>query len=151
MHRQPKAKPTDLTINLKTERSFLQDDIESPDAESSPMNLEGIDLSSFGGDFGSSLGDLPPLPLSPPPPGSPGLQKDPSKTFFGDLKTRTGSKQAQRTEPPRKRSAREDDDFRPGSSSVSKIYHLRKNPGSTPELSLLGSAENVGKHTNEGE
>lgn len=28
---------------------------------------------------------------------------------------------------------------------MSKVYHLRNNPGSTPELSLVGSAESVGK------
>ncbi len=44
----------------------------------------------------------------------------------------------------------ENDAHRPG-SSMAKIYQLKKNPGSTPELSLVGSAENVGKMPVDGE
>ncbi len=44
----------------------------------------------------------------------------------------------------------ENDAHRPG-SSMAKIYQLKKNPGSTPELSLVGSAENVGKMPVNGE
>ncbi|KAK3109234.1 hypothetical protein LTR53_017733, partial [Teratosphaeriaceae sp. CCFEE 6253] len=45
----------------------------------------------------------------------------------------------------------ESDANRPGSSSMAKIYQLKKNPGSTPELSLLGSAEKVDSMPAEGE
>lgn len=38
----------------------------------------------------------------------------------------------------------------PESSSMSKIYHLRKAPGSTPELSLVSSADGAAKGQNEG-
>jgi hypothetical protein len=48
------------------------------------------------------------------------------------------------------RQAKDDDELRPNSSSMQKIYHLRKNPGSTPELSLVGSKENVRKGSSEG-
>ena len=147
MPRQAKPKPADLTINLNTDREILKDDA-SPDPNTSPMNLQGIDLSSFGGDFGPSLMDLPPLPLSPPPPSSPRFQ-DPLKTIPSTSKTR--AEQEQRADPPRRRGTKDDDEYPPGSGSMSKIYHLRKNPGSTPELSLVGSAENVGKLPSEGE
>jgi hypothetical protein len=36
------------------------------------------------------------------------------------------------------------------SGSMSKIYHLRQAPGSTPELSLVSSAESVAKGHDEG-
>ena len=38
----------------------------------------------------------------------------------------------------------------PESGSMSKIYHLRQAPGSTPELSLVSSAESVAKGHDEG-
>lgn len=44
----------------------------------------------------------------------------------------------------------EQDGRLPESGSMSKIYHLRKAPGSTPELSLVSSAESVAKAQNEG-
>lgn len=57
----------------------------------------------------------------------------------------------QRADPPKARQAKEDDEYRPGSSSVSQIYRLRKAAGSTPELSLVGSAENIQRQAMEGE
>lgn len=108
------------------------------------MGLEGIDLSSFGGD----IGPYPPLPQSPPlpPPPSPGLRKDPSKNSVNNSKTREHPKERGQIQQ-----VKDDSEYRPGSSSMSKIYHLRKDAGSTPELSLVGSAENVGKQSGEGE
>jgi len=38
----------------------------------------------------------------------------------------------------------------PESGSMSKVYHLRQAPGSTPELSLVSSAESVAKGNDEG-
>lgn len=151
MPRQSKSKPAGLTINAKPDLQRTKDG-DSPDPKSSPMNLEGIDLSSFGGDIGPEFANLPPLPQSPSlvPPQSPGHNRDPSKTFLNNFKTRTMPEQEQR-ERTQIRQVKDDNDYRPGSSSVSKIYHLRKDPGSTPELSLVGSAENVGKHNSEGE
>lgn len=151
MPRQSKPKPAGLTINPKTELERRRDG-DSPDPKSSPINLEGIDLSSFGGDIGPEFANLPPLPQSPPlmPPPSPGHRRDPSKTAVNNFKTRISPEQEQR-ERGQVRQVKDDSDYRPASSSMSKIYHLRKNPGSTPELSLVGSAENVSKHTVEGE
>ena len=116
------------------------------------MNLEGIDLSSFGGDIGPDFATLPPLPQSPPlMPPSPGHKRDPSRNFLTNFKTRTSPEQEQREQKSQIRQVKDDSEYRPSSSSVSKIYHLRKDPGSTPELSLVGSAENVGKRSSEGE
>ena len=147
MPRQSKSKPAGLTINAKPELAKPKDG-DSPDPKSSPINLQGIDLSSFGGDIGPEFANLPPLPQSPlMPPPSPGHKRDPSKTFVTNFKTRD---QEQR-DRGQIRQVKDDNEYRPGSSSMSKIYHLRKDPGSTPELSLVGSAENVSKQASEGE
>jgi hypothetical protein len=147
MPRQSKSKPAGLTINSKPELARTKDG-DSPDPKSSPINLQGIDLSSFGGDIGPEFANLPPLPQSPlMPPPSPGHKRDPSKTFVTNFKTRD---QDQR-DRGQIRQVKDDSEYRPGSSSMSKIYHLRKDPGSTPELSLVGSAENVSKQASEGE
>ena len=116
------------------------------------MNLQGIDLSSFGGDVGPDYATLPPLPQSPPlmPPPSPRTRSDPSRSVVTNFKTRIPPESEQK-ERGQVRQVKDDDEYRPGSSSMSKIYHLRKNPGSTPELSLVGSAENVSKQSVEGE
>lgn len=148
MPRQSKPKPAGLKINSKPDLAKTKDG-DSPDPKSSPMNLEGIDLSSFGGDIGPDFATLPPLPQSPPimPPPSPGMKKEPSKSVPSNFKTR----EQEPRERGQLRQVKDDSEYRPGSSSMSKIYHLRKDPGSTPELSLVGSAENVGKNSGEGE
>lgn len=146
MPRSGKPKPAELSINLKSDQKKDKDE-DSPDPKSSPIFLEGIDLSSFGGDIGPNLATLPPLPQSPPLPSSPRHNRDPSKAVMDNFKTRETEQRAR----SRSRQTKDDEEYRPGSSSVSKIYHLRKNPGSTPELSLVGSAENVRKEADEGE
>ena len=151
MPRSSKPRPSELTINLKSDLQKSKDE-DSPDPKSSPMGFEGIDLSSLGGDIGSGqlgLTSLPPLP--PSAPSSPKHSRDPSKNFLSNFKNRTATEQEQREQDKQSRRAKDDDEYRPGSSSMSKIYHLRKNPGSTPELSLVGSAENVRKQSGEGE
>lgn len=150
MSRPAKNRPTNLTIDAKPELLVAKDGA-SPPPQSSPMNLEGIDLSSFGGDFSAPLMTLPPLSSPRSPPTSPKISRDASKTFFTNFKSRLTSEQDQRAEAPQRRQTKEDDEYRPASSSVSKIYHLRKNPGSTPELSLVGSAESDRKQSDDGE
>ena len=93
MPRQSKPKPAGLRIDFTTDFEKGKGE-RSPDPQSSPINLEGIDLSSFGGDIGPDFATLPPLPQSPPavmqPPPSPGLghQRDPSKTFVTNFRTK---------------------------------------------------------------
>lgn len=126
---------------------------------SSPIALEGIDLSSIEGSF--ALSNLPPLPSSPPP-NSLGHDRDPSKGALdgvlrdssrerpqhSDQKDRTAR---QKDNDPDDPAAAADESLPPGSSgSMSKVYHLRKGPGSTQELSLVGSAESVSKPSVEG-
>lgn len=150
MPRQAKSKPTDLTINANVAPVNTRGNA-TPDPRSSPMNLQGIDLSSFGGDIGMDIESLPPLPQSPPIPPSPGLQKREQSITNGANGVKTRTKPEPETRDQRSlRQVKDDEDFRPSSSSMSKIYHLRKNPGSTPELSLVGSKENVRKQSNEG-
>lgn len=150
MPRQSKSKPTGLTINAKIDPEKGKGQ-GSPDPKSSPMDLQGIDLSSFGGDIGPEFATLPPLPQSPPlMPPSPGHKRDPSRTFLTNFKSRTSPEQDQREQKSQIRQVKDDSEYRPSSSSMSKIYHLRKDAGSTPELSLVGSAENVAKQSSEG-
>ncbi len=150
MPRQAKPKPADLTINANVAPASTRGNA-TPDPKSSPMNLQGIDLSSFGGDIGMDIESLPPLPQSPPIPPSPGLHKrEHSASGTNGVKSRTKS-EAETRDQRSLRQVKDDEDFRPSSSSMSKIYHLRKNPGSTPELSLVGSKENARKQSNEGE
>lgn len=149
MSKPAKTRPANLTLNSKSER-LLPKSEETPPPQGSPMlDLEGIDLSSFGGDFTTPLISLPSLPQSPPT--SPRVNRDNSKTFLTNFKSRLTSEQDQRAEAPQRRQTKDDDEYRPGSSSMSKIYHLRKNPGSTPELSLVGSAESERKQSDDGE
>ncbi|KAK0282932.1 hypothetical protein LTR91_023390 [Friedmanniomyces endolithicus] len=137
MQRHPK--PTNLTINSKSAAEAAQ---ATSGPASSPMHLEGVDLSSFGGEFGgNTLTSTPPMPSSPPT--SPGHRRGQSKTILGTFKSRSQEHAQQKTQQLR-HVKDENDAHRPG-SSMAKIYQLKKNPGSTPELSLVGSAENVGK------
>ncbi|KAK3700143.1 hypothetical protein LTR37_016146 [Vermiconidia calcicola] len=145
MPRQSKPKPAELSITPAAGPQKSKT-VESPDPRSSPLDLAGIDLSSFGGDIGPEFATLPPLPQSPPIPQSPGHQRDQSKTSAYHAKGRSASEQEPRGQI---RQVKDDEEYRPGSSSMSKIYHLRKAPGSTPELSLLGSAENIRKQSGE--
>lgn len=144
MSRFTKTKPANLTIDATKSK----EDVPTPQA-SPLMDLQGIDLSSFGGDFSANLISLPALQQSIPT--SPTIAQDASsKSFKPALNNRTTSELEQRAElPPPRKLAKDDDEFRPNSSSMSKIYHLRKNPGSTPELSLVGSAESVRKKSDD--
>ena len=140
--------PKELTINLKSDR---QGDNVPSRPTSSPIAIEGVDLSSIEGGVG--LNSLPPLPASPPS-SPPGHRRDPSKNILGTWrpsKSRDRAPMDQQEQRSQVRQIKDDDDaYRQNSNSMSKIYHLRKNPGSTPELSLVGSAENVAKTSAEG-
>lgn len=148
------SNPKDLTINLTA-----VDDRRVPRDRpiSSPIALEGVDLSSIDGGVG--LTSLPPLPASPPASSPTSRKPSASKSILDTLKTRSRevSRERSRDQAPqsladRDRQARrmqEQEGRLPESSSMSKIYHLRKAPGSTPELSLVGSAESVAKSQNE--
>ncbi|KAK5715605.1 hypothetical protein LTR15_010251 [Elasticomyces elasticus] len=137
MHRH--QKPTNLTINSQSAIETAQ---SSSGPNSSPIHLEGVDLSSFGGELGgSALTSLPPLPSSPPT--SPGHRRGQSKGILSTFKSR--SHEQSQSKGQIRHVKEENDAQKSGSSSMAKVYQLKKGPGSTPELSLLGSAENVGK------
>jgi len=140
---QRHQKPTNLTINSKSAIEAAQ---TSTGPNSSPIHLEGVDLSSFGGEFGGgALTSLPPLPSSPPT--SPGHRRAASKNILNSFKSRSN----EQSKGGLRQVKDESDANRPGSSSMAKIYQLKKSPGSTPELSLLGSAEKVDRPTEDGE
>lgn len=152
MPRSPR--PDNLTINLKSATEAQQ---SSTGPHSSPIN---VDLLSFGGEFGDfgassavtpqpQITSLPPLPASPP--ASPRFNREPSKNLLSNFKNKTQPQREQLRSGGIRQVKDEEEAYRPGSSSMSKIYHLRKNPGSTPELSLVGSAESVGKAAGDGE
>ncbi|KAF2166655.1 hypothetical protein M409DRAFT_23286 [Zasmidium cellare ATCC 36951] len=142
------SKPSELALqNGNGPQNGVQ-----PGPNSSPMNLQGVDLGSFGGGFEHDVAaGLTPLPAQPQSsPGSPrsaAHNRDPSKNFLSNFKSRISPEQEQKQKKDSRQGSHEDDECRPGTSSMSKIYHLRKNPGSTPELSLVGSQDNVHKDT----
>lgn len=153
MPRHPK--PQELKLQERGGENGMQ-----PGPNSSPMNLQGVDLGSFGGGFEHDVAaGLTPLPndgkdrsaFPQSPPGSPRTthNRDTSKNLLSTFKSKLSSEpnviKDTRAVKPEK-----DDYTRPGTSSMSKVYHLRNNPGSTPELSLVGSQENVSKSSSEG-
>jgi len=138
--------PTHLQINLT---SVHGNNNERTRPISSPIALEGIDLSSIEGGIGGLISGSS-------PPRSPRHHRDQSNNSItgvmaGKSRENSTDRLKERQDPRSKApQSREGEDYRPGSSSMSKIYHLRKAPGSTPELSLVGSAESVAKESSNG-
>lgn len=156
---QESKTPTTMPRNAKPDALQLSlDNVTTKTSasrpNSSPIALEGIDLSSIEGSFTFSLSSLPPLPSSPAPLSSPPEYRDPVKNQLDT--TLLNNKSSERLPLTSEQvdtlwPGWEDEDvLRPSSSSMSKIYHLRKAPGSTPELSLVGSADSVSKSTLDG-
>ena len=155
-------KPAELS--LQAQNGPDTSSVPATGANSSPsMNLQGVDLGSFGGGFehdvASSLTPLPqqsvPSSVAQSPPSSPRLaggqsSRDSNKKFLSNFKNRISPDSEQRQKKESRQGGHEESDYRPGTSSMSKVYHLRNNPGSTPELSLVGSNENLGKHQSQG-
>ncbi|KAK3677786.1 hypothetical protein LTR78_002636 [Recurvomyces mirabilis] len=143
-----KARPTDLTINLKSAAEAAQ---SSAGPNSSPINLEGVDLSSFGGDIGlgssASPPSLPPLPQSPP--SSPRHNREPSKNILRHLGSKSSKVEQETSRAPARQVKAENDVYRSTTSGVAAVYQLKKNVGSSPELSLVGSMENIGVNPSE--
>jgi hypothetical protein len=145
------AKPNELTLLSNTENGI------TPGPNSSPINLQGVDLSSFGGDFtqapGSTERRSPPLQHPQSPPLSPRLfDRNGGRSFFGNFNKskRTQTDLAAKEQESAGRTATREEEAEPSTSSISQVYHLRKAPGSTPELSLVPGAENVGKTSLDG-
>lgn len=137
------GKPAELTINLK---SATDTSHTTSRPKSSPIE---VDLSSFGGDLGTPQQEHSGAKAhsSSSPSSSPRHNRDPSRNFLSNFKSKKAPEQELEHYRTQARRAKEgEDDYRPGSSSMSKVYHLRNNPGSTPELSLVGSADNVSKN-----
>jgi len=148
--------PKELTIHLTAD-----DDRHAPRDRpiSSPIALEGIDLSSIDGGIGHS--PLPALPASPPASSPSSRKTSASKSILATLnntRSRENSRersaeralQEQQEAKDQARRVQEQEGRVPETGSMSKVYHLRKAPGSTPELSLVSSAESVAKGQNEG-
>ena len=150
------ANPKELTINLTA-----VDDRHDPRDRpiSSPIALEGIDLSSIDGGIGQS--SLPALPASPPASSPSSRKTSASKSILGSFNNTRSREissdqsegtalQEQQEAKKQARRMQEQEGRVPETGSMSKVYHLRKAPGSTPELSLVSSAESVAKGQNEG-
>ncbi|WPB08078.1 uncharacterized protein RHO25_012742 [Cercospora beticola] len=150
MPRHPKPQ------ELKLSEKGVRENGVQPGPNSSPMNLQGVDLGSFGGGFEHDVAaGLTPLPKEQgkypqSPPGSPRAHnRDSSKNLLSSFRNKLSNEQEERKNSRQGRNEKEE--YRPGTSSVSKIYHLRNNPGSTPELSLVGSQEAISKQSSESE
>ena len=148
--------PKELTINLTA-----VDDRHAPHDRpiSSPIALAGIDLSSIDGGIGQS--SLPALPASPPASSPSSRKASASESILASFnKTRSRETSSERSEQTalqeqqeaknQARRMQEQEGRVPETGSMSKVYHLRKAPGSTPELSLVSSAESVAKGQDEG-
>ncbi|KXT18185.1 hypothetical protein AC579_7715 [Pseudocercospora musae] len=154
MPRHPK--PSELSLQ-QTQNGGSGSNGAHTSQQSSPMNLQGVDLGSFGGDFQHDVASgLTPLPQEKPtypqpqsPPGSP-RQHNRDTSFLSSFKSKKSSPKEDQKKDTRQ-GKNDKDDYRPNTGSMSKIYHLRNNPGSTPELSLLGSNENIQKQSSESE
>ncbi|KAK5107461.1 hypothetical protein LTR62_001259 [Meristemomyces frigidus] len=138
-----KTRPTDLTINLKSAAEAAQ---SSAGPHSSPIILEGVDLSSFGEDIGPGSSapppSLPPLPHSPS--SSPRHNREISKNILRQLGHKSSKAEQGRAGGQVRQVKDEQDAYRPtNSSSMAAVYQLKKNVGSSPELSLVGSTENI--------
>lgn len=135
-------RPTHLTINPK---SATEAPPNSNAPNSSPVHFEGVDLSSLGGEFpapSTTLTSLPPLPSSPPT--SPRHHRDPSKGILRSLRNRSQPDHEARGRGRQIKQVKgEGENALQGSSSVAQMYKLQHRNGSTPELSLIGSADNV--------
>ena len=147
--------PKELTINLTA-----VDDRHAPRDRpiSSPIALEGIDLSSIDGGIGHASQSA--LPASPPASSPSSRKTSASKSILSNFRSRSREDERERS---RERALQEQQESKnqtrrmqeqegrlPESGSMSKIYHLRKAPGSNPELSLVGSAEGAAKGQDEG-
>lgn len=148
MPRHPK--PQELKLS---ERGIRENRVQ-PGPNSSPINLQGVDLGSFGGGFEHDVAaGLTPLPKDQPkysqsPPASPRAHnRESSKNLLSSFRNKLTNEQEERKHSRQVRT--EKDEYRPATSSMSKIYHLRNNPGSTPELSLVGSQEAISKRSSE--
>jgi hypothetical protein len=145
------SKPSELTLQAKNGP-------ENGATSRENINLQGVDLGSLGGGFEHDIAaGLTPLPTKTSntqlqsPPTSPrpinSSSRDSSKSIFSSFKSRPAP--ADQGKDGRQGKDR-DEEYRPNTSSVSKIYHLRNNPGSTPELSLVGSNDNMRKDSTDG-
>jgi len=167
MPRHGNARARELTINLTTEDDRNAAPRDRP--TSSPIVLEGVDLSSIDGGIGQkSQPSLPSLPASPLASSPLSRKTSASKSILSPFKSlsREASRersrerarqqqqkqqyQEQQKSKHQERRMQEQEGRLPESGSMSKIYHLRQAPGSTPELSLVSSAESVAKGHDEG-
>lgn len=133
------AKPADLDLHGVDGRSA------GASQGSSPIN---VDISTFGGDFGGSAQNetSSPKSVAKSPPTSPRLGRDSARTFFGGTRNKSTKEEPKSNAPY---VGDEDENIRPGTSNISKIYHLKKNPGSTPELNLVGSGDSTSRLADE--
>jgi hypothetical protein len=104
---------------------------------------------------------LPALPASPPASSPSSRKTSASKSIlstFNKSQSRENSSdrseetalQEQQESKNQARRMQEQEGRVPETGSMSKVYHLRKAAGSTPELSLVSSAESIAKGQNEG-
>lgn len=139
------SKPGELTLQAKN-------------VPETSATLQGVDLGSLGGGFEHDIAaGLTPLPTKQPtqlqsPPTSPrpihSSNRDTSRSFLSSFKSRPAQGDQEKDS---RQSKQKEEEYRPNTSSVSKIYHLRNNPGSTPSLSLVGSDENMRRESADGE
>ena len=110
-------------------------DVQFADKESHPdqTDSDGIHLvESPGTPLSPELTSLPPFPTTTKPPHK--HMRDPSKSFFSNLKASKSSNRVHHMEPTIRKVS--DEGVRAdGDGRVTPVYTMRKSPGSSPDLS----------------
>ncbi|KAK4992681.1 hypothetical protein LTR50_001016 [Elasticomyces elasticus] len=123
----------DLNRDLDRDSSGASNVTTSP--LSSPMNLQGIDITSMDA-RDTQVSTLPTNTSVPTSPKSPLWNVEASKLVFGNHKTSRSASRIQMDTP----SIRTIDDGRPSTNCSSNTNSHQRN-GSTPELSVIGRSE----------
>lgn len=154
----PMPYPMSLTLTMPSGASPVSSVITSPTASDTPSSAaspsprsgdihfdnkeihsdqaddDGIPLvESPGTPLSPEITSLPPFPTPTKPPHK--HMRDPSKSFFSNLKASKSSNRVHHMEPTIRKVS--DEGFRPdGDGSVTPVYTMRKSPGSSPDLSI---------------
>lgn len=153
----PMPHPISLTLTMPSGASPVSSAITSPTASDTPSSAappsprsgdvhfankesypdqadaDGIHLvESPGTPLSPEITSLPPFPTTSKPPHK--HMRDPSKSFFSNLKASKSSNRVHHIEPTIRKVS--DEGVRPdGDGRVTPVYTMRKSPGSSPDLS----------------
>lgn len=128
----PTASDTPSSVAPPSPRSgdvhFANKDIHPDQADADGIYF----VESPGTPLSPEITSLPPFPTTTKPPHK--HMRDPSKSFFSNLKASKSSNRVHHMEPTIRKVS--DEGVRPnGDGGVTPVYTMRKSPGSSPDLS----------------